>query len=83
MTADDAAGPTREQRIAWGHLLRAAREALGASPDDVAGRLNLRTSFVVAVEEGRGDEHMDWSYERNHIRAIAALLDVDLGEVSA
>lgn len=70
--------PDRETRITLGRQLSAARDNEGLSVEDIANRLNLRSSFVSAVEDGRGDEHMDWVYERNHIRAIAALLSIDV-----
>ncbi len=78
---EDAGGPSEELRADLGKRLAAARIAVGLSVDDIAGRLNLRASFIVAVEEGRGDTHMDWAYERNHIRAIAGILAVELPEV--
>lgn len=80
---NDAAGredPGAPLRASVGSLLAAARLAEGMSIEEVAGRFNLRSSFIAAVEEGRGNDHMDWSYERNHIRAIAAMLAVELPE---
>lgn len=70
--------PDRDARIGLGEQLAAAREAKGLTVEEIAGRLNLRPSFIAAVEQGRGDEHMGWSYERNHIRAIAALLSIEV-----
>ncbi len=78
MVADDERySPSLEVRQRVGAALAAARLEAGLSVEDVAGRLNLRASFIVAVEEGRGGDHMDWAYERNHIRSIAALLSLD------
>lgn len=71
-------GPDRDARVALGEQVAAAREIQGLSVEEIASRLNLRPSFVSAIEQGRGDEHMDWSYERNHIRTIAALLSIDV-----
>lgn len=68
----------RDARVVLGRRLAAARENQGLSVEEIANRLNLRSSFVAAIEQGRGDEHMDWSYERNHIRTIAALLSIDV-----
>lgn len=69
-------------RTSWreevGSLLRAARERRGWEIEDVAERLKLRSSFVAAVEDGRGGEHMDEAYEWSHIKAIAGILDVEL-----
>ena len=77
---EDAGGPSGELRADLGKRLAAARISAGLSVDDIAGRLNLRASFIVAVEEGRGGSHMDWAYERNHIRAIAGILAVEVPE---
>lgn len=76
----DSNTPSNELRVTVGAALAQARVAAGLSVEDLAGRLNLRPSFIAAVEEGRGDTHMDWSYERNHIRTIAVLLSIDLPE---
>lgn len=76
----DANAPSDELRATVGAVLAQARVAAGLSVEDLAARLNLRSSFIAAVEEGRGDTHMEWSYERNHIRSIAALLSIDLPE---
>jgi len=74
---DERSSPSVEVRQRVGAALAAARLEAGLSVEDVSGRLNLRASFIVAVEEGRGDDHMDWVYERNHIRSIAVLLSID------
>jgi len=70
--------PSAEERQEWGQALRQARLDAGLEVDDVARRLNLRASFVQAVEEGRGGDHMDWSYERNHLRSMAAMVGITL-----
>ena len=71
-----------EASAAWreevGLLVRAERERRGWEIEDVADRLNLRPSFVAAVEDGRGMEHMDEAYEWSHIKAIAGMLGVEL-----
>ena len=61
-----------------GSLLRTERERRGWEIGDVAERLKLRSSFVSAVEDGRGGEHMDEAYEWSHIKAIAGILGVEL-----
>lgn len=73
---DDAPDPAK--RMVIGQRLAEAREVKGWSVDDIAARLNLRPSFVAAVEEGRGHEHMSWGYEKNHIRTIASILSIDV-----
>lgn len=75
---DHNQGPDPASKLVLGQHLARARQAQGWSVDDIATRLNLRSSFVTAVEEGRGGEHMSWGYEKNHIRTIAALLSIDL-----
>ena len=70
-----AAASTWRQDI--GVVIRDARRRRGLEIEDVAERLRLRRSFVEALEEGRGNEHMDESYEWSHIKAIAGLLDLD------
>lgn len=80
VVGDEQNGPSVEVRRSVGVSLAAARLEAGLSVEDVAGRLNLRPSFIVAVEEGRGDDHMDWAYERNHIRSMATILSLDLPE---
>lgn len=65
-------------RAEVGALLRGERQQLGLVVEDIADRLKLRSSFVVAVEEGRGNEHMDEAYEWSHIKAIAGMLSIDL-----
>jgi cytoskeletal protein RodZ len=77
---DDA--PSPEERIRRGAVLRVERERQELRAADVATRLNLRTSFVQAIEEGRGEEHMAWSYERIHHRSIAAMLGIEMVEGS-
>ncbi len=79
-TAEDS--PSLGERRRLGAFLRAGRDHQGLSLGDVAGQLKLRESFVQAIEEGRGDEHMAWSYERIHHRSIAAMLGIEMGEGS-
>jgi cytoskeleton protein RodZ len=78
LPVDGDEAPDTAARTALGQQLAAARETQGLTVEEIASRLNLRSSFLAAIEEGRGDEHMDWSYERNHIRTIAALLSIDV-----
>jgi len=75
---DDAS--TQSWRIQVGAQLEAARERRGWRVEDIARRLNLRPSFVAALEQGRGMEHMDEAYELSHLKSIAGLLDVDVQE---
>lgn len=75
-------GPEVAVDEAWrstiGRSLHNERERLGVSIEELASRLKLRASFVAAVEQGRGADHMDEVYEMAHIRAIAEILNVDV-----
>lgn len=75
-------GAQEDSPTSWrediGSLLRAERERRGWEVDDVAERLKLRSSFVAAVEEGRGRDHMDEAYEWSHIKAIAGMLGIEV-----
>ena len=77
MNHDVVNPPPPHIRMEVGVKLRSKREGIGMSVEDLAGRLNLRTSFIQAVEEGRGGQYMDWSYERIHLRSMAKILDLD------
>lgn len=61
-----------------GVRLRIAREHAGLTTADVATRLKLRESFVMAVEAGDGEAHMPDPYYTSHVRAIADLFGVVL-----
>ena len=65
-------------RVEVGQRLRTQRLRRGLEVAEVAERLRLRTSFVAAVEDGRGHELMDESYEWSHIKSIAGVLDIEL-----
>ena len=70
--------PSSEQLQMWGNQIKNAREAAGISIESIAASLNLRVTFVAALENGRGNVHMEWSYERQHLQAIARKLGVVL-----
>ncbi len=72
--------PSSGQLQLWGSQIRDARESAGMPVEAIANSLNLRVSFVEAIENGRGNVHMEWSYERQHLRAIANRLGVILTE---
>lgn len=56
-----------------GEQLRAARQALGWTSEDVAQRLNLRASIVEAIEDGEGGAMLGEVYARSHIRTMAVM----------
>ena len=70
-------GASESWRKEIGAQLRSERQRRGLDVEDIAERLKLRTSFVAAVEDGRGMEHMNEAYEWSHIRAIAGMLGVE------
>jgi len=72
--------PSSGQLQLWGSQIRDARQSAGMPVEAIANSLNLRVSFVEAIENGRGNVHMEWSYERQHLRAIANRLGVILTE---
>lgn len=76
---NDHDGPSTQQRVDVGKIIRAGRESHGLTTGDLALRLNLRAGFIEALEEGRGDQYMAWAYERIHIRSIANVLNIDTG----
>jgi len=76
LSNDVDAGTSWREEI--GAQLQVEREGRGLTVEDIAERLKLRSSFVAAVEQGRGSEHMDEAYEWSHIKAIAGMLDIEL-----
>lgn len=72
--------PSREQFQFWGAQIREARELAGKTVDDIANSLNLRVSFVEALENGSADAIMGVSYVRQHLRALANKVGVTLEE---
>ena len=72
--------PSSGQLQLWGSQISDARQSAGIPVEAIANSLNLRASFVEAVENGRGNVHMEWPYERQHLRAIANRLGVALTE---
>lgn len=78
MNHDAVKPPSPYIRCELGEQIRTAREMAGISIEDLAGQLNLRVGFIQAVEEGRGGQHMDWAYERIHLRSIARKLQLNL-----
>lgn len=75
-------GLSADQRREFGVVMREAMTSHGWDVQDLARRLNLRVSFIDALAQGRGDEHMDSIYEWSHIRTIAHLLEIELGNLA-
>src|SRR5579863_1235258 len=65
-----------------GAELRAARERLGWSLQDVSANLRIRYAHLVAVEEGRLDVLPGAAYAIGFVRSYAKLLGLDSDEMS-
>ncbi|MFM4942941.1 RodZ domain-containing protein [Aeromonas bivalvium] len=63
-----AAGP--------GQLLRAAREQLGWTREQVASRLHLRLTLIAAIESDTYDKHTSHTFIRGYLRTYAKLVGV-------
>ncbi len=72
--------PDNQTRSLIGAQICQTREQVGMSTEELARKLNLRPAFIIAVEEGRGADHMDWPYERIHLRTIARVLNMNLDQ---
>lgn len=66
---------------AIGALLRQRREALALGLDEVAAALNIKPAFLAALEEGRLDALPGRAYAIGFLRAYAAHLGLDGGEL--
>ncbi|MBQ8706465.1 MAG: helix-turn-helix domain-containing protein [Succinivibrionaceae bacterium] len=65
-----------------GEILNHAREQLGMSLQDVAGRLNLRASLIRDIEANRFNQpSMLKTFVKGYIRSYASLVNVDEKEV--
>ena len=60
-----------------GSLLHAARTDAGMSVDEVASRVRLRRTVVLALEQDDFGICGGSVYARGHIRSIARVLDLD------
>lgn len=60
-----------------GAILREARERMGMSVEDVAGRLKFAPRQVVALEEGSFDQLPQMAFVRGFVRSYARLLQMD------
>lgn len=72
----DELEPTALERADIGNSLRTSREEAGMSVEELADRLNLRPSFIRAVESGESEGQMAWVYERAHIRSMFAVFGI-------
>ncbi|GAA5214518.1 RodZ domain-containing protein [Corallincola platygyrae] len=62
--------------VSPGQLLREAREKLGWTQQDVAGRLNLRAAVVEALESDQYDDSIGATFIRGYLRTYAKLLGI-------
>lgn len=72
-SADEA--PT--QTTSPGAQLKQAREQLGLSQKDVAGRLHLRFNSVVAVENDQLEEGVSLTFTKGYVRLYAKLVNLE------
>ncbi len=60
--------------------LKEAREAAGYSIDDVAGKLNIRKQYLIALEEGNYDVIPGKIYVKGYTKIYYEFLGIDLKE---
>jgi cytoskeleton protein RodZ len=60
-----------------GAALRAARERMGMSVDEVAGRLKFAPRQIIALENGELDQLPQLAFTRGFVRSYARLLQID------
>lgn len=70
-----------EQLTTVGTVLRARREQLGWSLDEVSKRLRIRQEFLSALEEGQIDKLPGIVYASGFLRAYAELLNLNTDEI--
>lgn len=79
MTDEQVAEQT--QAIGPGQMLRDARTAKGLTVEDVANRLNLKSSNVRDLEAEKFDERISVTFIRGYYKNYAKLLDVPQAEI--
>ena len=62
--------------IGPGQMLAEAREAMGLSQDDVASKLNFRTSLVDEIENEQFDKSLPDTFNRGYLKNYAKLVGV-------
>lgn len=70
-----------DQLTTVGTVLRARREQLGWSLDEVSKRLRIRQEFLSALEEGQIDKLPGIVYASGFLRAYAELLNLNTDEI--
>lgn len=60
-----------------GGVLREARERMGMSVEDVAGRLKFAARQITALEEGNYDQLPEMAFVRGFVRSYAKLVQLD------
>jgi len=66
-----------------GQMLAQAREKLGMSQQQVADKLNFRTTLVKNIENEIFDQEMPATFNRGYLRNYAKLVDISVDEVLA
>ncbi len=73
--------PNPETRTQAGLVIASARANAGLTTGQLADKLKLRETFITAIEDGRGEQHMVWAYERIHLQTISRTLNVSLDAI--
>ena len=71
------------EMIGPGQILSEAREAMGLTQQQVADRLNFRTSLVKNIEEDNFDHSLPTTFNRGYLKNYAKLVNVSVDEVLA
>ncbi|MDO6446566.1 cytoskeleton protein RodZ [Colwellia sp. 1_MG-2023] len=69
--------------IGPGQILSEAREAMGLTQQQVADRLNFRTTLVKNIEEDNFDHSLPTTFNRGYLKNYAKLVDVSVDEILA
>ena len=64
-----------------GQMLAQARNKMGLSQQDVADRLNFRTTLVKGIEEGVFDQSIPATFNRGYLRNYAKLVNISADDV--
>ena len=81
-TADGPGEPAETAGPTVGDQLRMARERIGASVEDIAARLNIKSSHLLALEAGDTERLPGRAYALGFVRSYAAHLALSVAALS-